>query len=139
MGQDVLYRTGGTGRFLSDGQIDFKGRISGDKQIKLRGFRIDLAKIENEIHLASQKLEGAHVVDVAVLPRQRFSDKSTFLTDNRELVAFIVPDKSCTKTEQQWIVNALNRTLSHDLNDYMLPCGYQFMDSLSSLISSKID
>lgn len=134
-----MYRTGDRGRFLSDGQIDFRGRISGDKQIKLRGCRIDLAEIENEIHLASKKLDGLWVVDVTILPRERASDEFNSLVDNRELVAFIVPNKPCTKTVQQEMANTLHSIISHHLNDYMLPCGYQFMDSLPSLVSSKID
>ncbi|MFD9397178.1 amino acid adenylation domain-containing protein, partial [Streptomyces sp. NPDC060000] len=39
-----LYRTGDLARFLSDGSIDFLGRI--DKQVKVRGYRIELGEIE---------------------------------------------------------------------------------------------
>jgi thioester reductase-like protein len=134
-----MYKTGDRGRFLSDGQMDFKGRISGDKQIKLRGFRIDLADIENEIHLASKRSDALHVVDVAVLPRKRDSGEFNSLTDDRELIAFIVPSKPCTKAAQQEMVNALHGIICLHLNDYMLPCGYQFMDALPSLVSSKTD
>lgn len=40
-----LYRTGDKGRCLSNGNIEFLGRIG--EQIKLRGFRIDLKAIES--------------------------------------------------------------------------------------------
>lgn len=40
-----LYRTGDLARFLSDGNIEFKGRINSN-QIKLHGVRIELEEIE---------------------------------------------------------------------------------------------
>ena len=42
-----LYRTGDLARRLSDGAIDFIGR--NDRQVKLRGFRIELEEIEEAL------------------------------------------------------------------------------------------
>ena len=137
-GWSKLYRTGDRGCFLPDGQIAFHGRTSGDKQIKLRGHRVDLAEIENEIHLASQSLEGPKLVDVAVLPRST-ADDEVVMTDNRKLIAFVVPSRVCTPSEQKMLVNSLHKNISLVLNVVMLPSGYQFMNSLSALVSAKID
>ena len=137
-GWNKLYKTGDTGRFLPDGQIDFKGRIAGDKQIKLRGQRIDLAEIENEIYLSVERFEAQKLVNVVVLPRTLVEDDSQ-LTDNRSLIAYIVPSRACTLSEQQILVNSIHNSISSTLNEYMLPKGYQTMNTLSTLISEKID
>ena len=137
-GWNKLYRTGDRGCFLPDRQIAFRGRISGDKQIKLRGHRIDLAEIENEIHAASQNLQGQKLAGVVVLPRSAPADDAT-LTDNRQLIAFIVPSRVCTPSEQKLLVNSLHKRISMVLNGVMLPRAYQFMNTFPALVSGKID
>ncbi|MGT2637622.1 non-ribosomal peptide synthetase [Streptococcus ratti] len=44
---EKLYRSGDLARLLSDGSIEYLGRI--DKQVKIHGFRIELKEIENTI------------------------------------------------------------------------------------------
>src|SRR5204862_3284470 len=46
--EDRLYRTGDLGRYRQDGNVEFLGRR--DRQIKLRGFRIELEEIEMALH-----------------------------------------------------------------------------------------
>ncbi|KAF2137936.1 uncharacterized protein K452DRAFT_301651 [Aplosporella prunicola CBS 121167] len=137
-GWSTLYRTGDKGRFLPNGELDFKGRISGDRQIKLRGYRIDLAEVENEVHAASLHLPTAtKLIDVAVLPRG-LSAGNDHLTDDRQLIAILVPKESISSGEKQAVINALHANIRPHLNDYMLPSGYHFTDALSNLISGKI-
>jgi amino acid adenylation domain-containing protein len=44
--KDIIFKTGDLGRLLSDGNIDFVGRV--DRQIKIRGQRVELSEIEND-------------------------------------------------------------------------------------------
>ena len=44
---DRLYKTGDLARYLSDGNIEFLGRI--DNQVKIRGFRIELGEVESTL------------------------------------------------------------------------------------------
>lgn len=50
--QDVsasrLYKTGDMARYLSDGNLEFLGRT--DRQVKVRGFRVELAEIESALN-----------------------------------------------------------------------------------------
>ena len=133
-----LYRTGDLGCFMSNGELEFKGRISGDRQIKLRGYRIDIAEIENEIVLAMKRLSLSRDVELRVLPR---GVGSTAATDDRQLIAFIAVEKTqkMPPHEHQTMADAIHRALGVTLNSYMLPSGYCFMNFLPKLISGKVD
>ncbi len=45
--QERIYRTGDRGRYRSDGSIEFLGRA--DRQVKVRGHRLDLVEIEKHL------------------------------------------------------------------------------------------
>ena len=44
-----LYKTGDLARFLPDGRIEYLGRI--DHQVKIRGLRVELGEIEEQLRL----------------------------------------------------------------------------------------
>ncbi len=69
-----LYRTGDKGRILPDGAIDFMGRM--DRQIKLRGFRIEPEEIEQALRELPPVREAA-----VILREDRAGD--------RRLVAYV--------------------------------------------------
>ena len=72
----LLYRTGDRARYLSDGNIEFLGRI--DQQVKIRGFRIELGEIEEAL------ADCPGVQDAAVIDQEDASG-------NVRLVGYIVP------------------------------------------------
>ncbi|WP_399880070.1 amino acid adenylation domain-containing protein [Streptomyces sp. BBFR51] len=58
---DRLYRTGDLGRYLPDGTIEFLGRE--DAQIKIRGYRVELAEVEAAVQAHPGVAAGAVIVD----------------------------------------------------------------------------
>jgi hybrid polyketide synthase/nonribosomal peptide synthetase ACE1 len=47
--KNQMYRTGDSGRFSTDGQLYYEGRIKGDSQVKLNGIRIEIREVESAI------------------------------------------------------------------------------------------
>ena len=83
-----LYKTGDLARYLSDGNIEFLGRI--DQQVKIRGFRIELGEIEAVLS------QHPDVRESVVMKREDASG-------NQFLVAYIVsnliPERTPFKSE----------------------------------------
>ena len=95
-----LYKTGDLARYLSDGNIEFLGRI--DHQVKLRGFRIELGEIEAAL---SQYPAVQHTV---VLARED-------IPGDKRLVAYVVSDQAGLTPGE------LRRCLQEQLPEYMIP------------------
>ena len=112
-----VYRTGDLARKLPDGRIEFLGRS--DRQVKLRGFRIEPAEIEK--CLASR----AGIRDVVVEPFQD-SDDGPFLC------AYYVSDEELDD-------RVLRRELSAQLPDYMVPACFIHLLSLPLTVNNKLD
>ncbi|KAJ9490163.1 hypothetical protein VN97_g3106 [Penicillium thymicola] len=138
-GWTTLFRTGDLGRFLPDGNLEFLGRISGDKQIKLRGYRIDLGEIEHVLHRSASPDEAQGVVDLAVVAYSTGDDSSS-MTDDRWLVAFIVPKQPMTTVvDKTKFATLLYSRAKSSLSHYMLPNVYQFIEKLPTNASGKTD
>lgn len=112
-----LYKTGDRVRYLSDGNIEFLGRM--DNQVKIRGFRIELGEIETILSQHSGVKEA-----VAIVQEDR---------DNKSLVAyFVCNNEQPTATE-------LRSFLKTKLPDYMIPSTFIRLDALPLTPSGKID
>ena len=113
-----LYRTGDLARFLSDGRIEFLGRL--DAQVKLHGQRIELGEIE-------ARLREQHAVEDAVVVLQEEGASSG-------IVAYVVPARGTSLT-----TDALRSTLGETLPAYMVPSTFVFLDALPITAAGKVD
>ena len=114
-----LYKTGDVGRRLADGIIEYLGR--NDRQVKLRGFRIELAEIEARL-AAYPGIREAVVVSVAV--GQSESRLHAYLTTEDGMA---IP------------TSALRAHLASRLPEYMIPSAYVFLRELPLTPNGKID
>ncbi|MBD2385063.1 non-ribosomal peptide synthetase [Cylindrospermum sp. FACHB-282] len=114
-----LYKTGDLARYLSDGNIEFLGRI--DYQVKLRGFRIELGEIEAALNQHPQIQQAVVILDGT--------------QENQRLVGYIVPHSTSllpTDTE-------LHQFLLKKLPDYMVPNIFVQLDQLPLTPNGKIN
>ncbi|BAU67247.1 amino acid adenylation domain-containing protein [Stanieria sp. NIES-3757] len=115
----LLYKTGDQTRYLSDGNIEFLGRI--DNQVKIRGFRIELGEIE-------AVLEQHPLVSQTVVVAQE--DRS----NNKRIVAYIVPQSNSVPT-----ATILRQFVQTKLPEYMVPSAFVILASFPLTPNGKID
>ncbi|MEU7134900.1 amino acid adenylation domain-containing protein [Streptomyces sp. NPDC046261] len=117
-----LYDTGDLGLVLPDGTIAYAGRA--DSQVKVRGFRVELAEVE----LALTDLTGRYpgLLDAAVVARRR-DDGDCFLA------AFLVGDGTAAD------LAGIREHLHITLPDHMVPAHLQWVASLPLTPSGKRD
>ncbi len=116
-----LYKTGDLARYLSDGAIEFFGRM--DHQVKIRGFRLELGEIEAALrHHPAMR-------DAVVLAR---SDK--YGPSQKQLVAYLVADP-----ERRPTIGELRSFLKQTLPDYMIPSSFVFLEALPLTPNGKVD
>ncbi|MCX6580369.1 MAG: amino acid adenylation domain-containing protein [Candidatus Aminicenantes bacterium] len=116
-----LYKTGDLARWLTDGNIEFLGRI--DQQVKIRGFRIELGEIEGRLML-NEGIGNA----VVVAKSNENGDKY--------LCAYITPSGNLGK---HLSTQALRTFLSAALPEYMVPGYFVFLETLPLTPSGKVD
>ncbi|NOQ28023.1 MAG: AMP-binding protein, partial [Bacteroidales bacterium] len=113
---EYLYKTGDLTRWLSNGNIEFLGRI--DHQVKIRGFRIELGEIENVL------LQHKSIRECAVIAREDQGDKY--------LCAYIVYDKEQNNEELRIYLSGL-------LPDYMIPSYFVELDEIPLTNNGKVN
>ena len=115
-----LYRTGDIGRYRADGAIEFIGRR--DRQIKIRGMRIELAEIEAALRELPQVTECT----LAIQP--------TGDGDFVRVIAYVeIPDADLVEG------NALKGRLAQRIPDNMIPAVIIPMSQLPRTPGGKID
>ncbi|RAL25792.1 non-ribosomal peptide synthetase [Thermoflavimicrobium daqui] len=112
-----IYRTGDVARYLSDGNIEFLGRI--DEQVKVRGYRIELGEIESIL------MSHPNVKNVTV---REWTDEQ----DEMDLCAYVVLNEHISSSE-------LRKYLRRKLPDYMIPSFIMEIDEIPISPHGKVD
>jgi len=113
-----LYRTGDLGRWRSDGELEYLGRVDGE--VKLRGMRIDLGEIQSA--LAS---DGG--IAEAVVEREEEGGEA-------RLVAYLVKGDAELPNGLE-----LRRRLRTRLPQHMVPSQYVVLNEFPLLSSGKVN
>lgn len=114
---ELLYKTGDYGKWTNEGEIEFIGRK--DNQIKVRGFRVELGEIENQIQTKND------IEEVAVVASKNGEGQN-------ELIAYLI-----SKKEQN--LKDLKDFLQEKLPEYMIPVKYIQIDKFPLNINGKVD
>jgi len=119
-----IYRTGDTGKFLENGEIECLGRI--DSQIKIRGYRIETGEIE--YHLVNQY----NVKEAVVLaqPDKNGIDK---------LVAYVVTGDNYKAESETDQIKGWKMALKAVLPDYMVPDNLIAVPAMPLTPNGKVD
>ncbi|MET0647237.1 MAG: amino acid adenylation domain-containing protein [Pyrinomonadaceae bacterium] len=112
-----LYRTGDTGRRLSDGDIEYLGRC--DQQVKIQGFRIELGEVE-------AALAGLPGVRAAAVVVREGGDGRKYLA------GYVAGDGASTAQE-------LRAHLQARLPGYMIPATLTWVERFELTPNGKID
>ncbi|HEV2086973.1 MAG TPA: amino acid adenylation domain-containing protein [Cryptosporangiaceae bacterium] len=112
------YRSGDLARRLPDGELEFLGRV--DRQVKLRGFRIEPAEIEAVL----RRCAGVRDAAVEVATGHDIGDY---------LVAYVVPDDDCFDAGQ------VRAECERVLPSHMLPATYVLLPAIPLTPSGKVD
>ncbi|WP_233230784.1 non-ribosomal peptide synthetase [Bacillus pumilus] len=110
---EAMYKTGDLARWLSNGEIEFIGRI--DHQVKIRGQRIEFGEIEHQL-LRHPQLKEAVVI----------------AAPNDTLCAYFTAEGSVSLTD-------LREQAGRELPVYMMPAFFMQLDELPLTNNGKVD
>ncbi|MEM9920527.1 MAG: amino acid adenylation domain-containing protein [Bacteroidota bacterium] len=122
----IAYRTGDRARKLVNGAVELLGRE--DRQIKLRGIRIELDEIERVI------FQYAFVKNAVVVLQ---TEEGSTGVQNQFLVAFVIATDDMPRSV--YLTEELDVYLKKNLPEYMIPSNIVMVDQFPLLSNGKID
>jgi len=114
-----LYRTGDRVRYLQNGSLAFLGRV--DRQVKVRGFRVEPGEIESALNRLPE-------VSRAAVTAAASSDGAV------RLVAYVAPAPGAKQDP-----SGIRSALSQALPDFMVPSEVVFLEALPLTPAGKVD
>lgn len=114
---DRLYRSGDMVRILSNGEIEYLGRV--DDQVKIRGYRIELGEVENA-------LQSNPDVSSSIVIVKSGND------GEKELVAYVVSEKALNTIYLKLYLGGI-------LPAYMVPSHFIQLDKIPLTSNGKVD
>ncbi|MDN3579773.1 non-ribosomal peptide synthetase [Mucilaginibacter flavus] len=119
-----MYRTGDLGKIREDGEIVCLGRI--DHQVKVRGYRIELEEIEQNL------LKQENVKQAVVIARED-------VPGNPRLVAYVIVNETIPEATLKAQFEAWQKGLLDVLPEYMVPDDFVLMEVIPITPNGKID
>eukprot|EP00833_Pecoramyces_ruminatium_P001157 jgi/Orpsp1_1/1175189/evm.model.c7180000052945.1 len=117
----IMYRTGDLGKWTSEGEIEYLGRI--DFQVKINGQRVELGEIENKV------LEIPEIKQCVVIDKNKENGE-------KYLICYYI-----TRKEDQNIISNKNirEYLQQKLPRYMVPNYYIKLDEIPLSSTGKLN
>ncbi len=115
-----LYRTGDLARWRPDGNLEYLGRV--DRQVKVRGFRIEPAEIEEAL------ARHPAIREAVVVTREHG-------IDDRRLVAYVTLAEGRPALDD----TELRRFLRRSLSEPMIPSAFMTLENLPLTPNGKVD
>lgn len=117
----IMFRTGDRGKWLDDGNIDYRGR--NDDLIKISGYRVELSEVEATLQ------EITSIVHCAI-------SVSSDAQGDKYLVAHLVLNESHDTAGQ---LKSVKRFIRQKLPEYMIPREYLILGKMPFTLGGKID
>ncbi|MCP5051819.1 MAG: amino acid adenylation domain-containing protein, partial [bacterium] len=128
---DLIHKTGDMGRILLDGTIDLLGR--NDRQIKIRGIRIEPGEIE-------ALLQKQPSVKEAVVIKKGVASPASKGMDNEFLSAYVTAvSEVVSETPGETLVDTLAEYLGKNLPAYMTPSHISLLEDIPRTPNGKVD
>ncbi|MCP5053948.1 MAG: amino acid adenylation domain-containing protein, partial [bacterium] len=122
-----LYKTGDLGRILLNGNIDILGRV--DRQVKIRGARVELGEVETVLIKHPSVLEAVAVkIDIS-------KEKHT---SNAILCVYITTSSALTTTNKEEVDN-IKKYIALRLPSYMVPDQLIKIEEIPRKPNGKVD